>query len=151
MNKRSGIVLVILSVLVAITFVVIASFRDLSALENTLLQVFSLGLGLVGSYILGQASANDAAVEMVKPHARSAFRRLVSLTQSLSRQAGSMGLAQQNLTHNPEASAIVERMQTVVIEQISIAADALEDWRDVLPEELDALRAQQQSKSKAIP
>ena len=49
MNKRSGQLLVALAIVVSAIFVVVAAFRDLSALENTLLQVFSLGVGLVGS------------------------------------------------------------------------------------------------------
>lgn len=59
MNKRSGQILVFASVALAIAFVVIASQRDLSGLENVLLQVMSLGLGLFGSYILGEASARE--------------------------------------------------------------------------------------------
>ena len=52
MNRRSGQLLVALAISVPAIFVIGATFRDLSALENTLLQVFSLGVGLVGSYIL---------------------------------------------------------------------------------------------------
>ena len=88
MNKRSGQLLVVLAIAVSAIFIVVATLRDLSALENMLLQVFSLGVGLIGSYILGQESAREAGREMMKPHARSAFRRLLSLTQSLSRIGG---------------------------------------------------------------
>jgi uncharacterized integral membrane protein len=54
MSKRYGQFLIVLAILVSLFFVFIAANRDLSALENTLLQVFSLGIGLIGSYILGQ-------------------------------------------------------------------------------------------------
>lgn len=141
MNKRSGQVLVGLAVLVSIAFVIVASFRDLSALENTLLQVFSLGVGLVGSYILGQESAREAGREMMKPHARSAFRRLLSLTQSLSRLVNTMETIRPTVSANPQATVVLDRLEGIVVEQITQAADALEDWRDVLPEEFQAMTA----------
>lgn len=150
MNKRSGQILVGLAVVISIVFVAVAAFRDLSALENTLLQVFSLGLGLVGSYILGQASARDAAGEMIKPHARSAFRRLVSLTKSLSRLAQTMQDIRHTGGQNPQAAAIVDRLEAIVIEQITTAADALEDWRDVLPEDVKALQANPQDNHQPL-
>lgn len=142
MNKRSGQILVGLAIAVSIIFVIVSAYRDLSALENTLLQVFSLGLGLIGSYVIGQESAQQTAEDMIKPHARSAFRRLVSLTQSLSRLANTMHVIRPDESQNPQAAAIVDRLEAIVIEQISTAADALEDWRDVLPDDFNALRAQ---------
>ena len=45
-------------------------------------------------------------------------------------------------TVNPQAAAIVDRLESIVVEQIATAADALEDWRDVLPEDLYALQAE---------
>lgn len=141
MNRRSGQILVGLAVFVSVIFVVVASFRDLSALENTLLQVFSLGIGLVGSYILGQESARDAGREMMKPHARSAFRRLLSLTQSLSRLVHTIETIRPAAIANPEATVVLDRLEGIVVEQIVQAADALEDWRDVLPEEFQAMQA----------
>ena len=141
MNKRSGQLLVVLAIAVSAIFIVVATFRDLSALENTLLQVFSLGVGLIGSYILGQESAREAGREMMKPHARSAFRRLLSLTQSLSRLVQTMGSVRPEAKDNAQAAAIVDRLEGIVVEQIAQAADALEDWRDVLPEEFQAMKA----------
>jgi len=141
MNKRSGQILVALAIVVSVIFIIVATFRDLSALENTLLQVFSLGVGLVGSYILGQESARNTGREMMKPHARSAFRRLLSLTQSLSRLVQTIETVRPSPGENPQAIAIVDRLEGIVIEQIAQAADALEDWRDVLPEEFQAMKA----------
>jgi len=141
MNKKSGQLLVALAIAVSAIFIIVATLRDLSALENTLLQVFSLGVGLIGSYILGQESAREAGREMMKPHARSAFRRLLSLTQSLSRLVQTMGSVRPEAAENAQAAAIVDRLEGIVVEQIAQAADALEDWRDVLPEEFQAMKA----------
>lgn len=140
MDKRSGMILVGAAALVSLAFVIVAAIRQLSPLENTLLQVISLGLGLIGSYVLGQESARDTANDIIKPHARSAFRRLVSLTQSLSRLVQTMRSIRPADGQNPEATAIIDRIESIVIEQISTAADALEDWRDVLPDDVKALQ-----------
>lgn len=146
MNKRVGIAFVVLSVLTAIVFITMASFRDLTVLENTLLQVFSLGLGLVGSYIMGKESARETAKDIIKPHARSAFRRLLSLYKSLARLAFAIQSARSNVPDNQDAIAILDRLEAIVTEQIGTADDALEDWNDVVPEELASLRAQLQKK-----
>jgi len=139
-KKSFGLVFILTAFIVSGIFVYVSTVRDLTALENTLLQLFSLGLGLLGSYLLGKASASQNAQEMIKPHARSAFRRLVSLTQSLSRLAQTMQDLRPPNGENPQAAAIVDRLEGIVIEQIATAADALEDWRDVLPEDFHALR-----------
>ncbi|WP_152986982.1 hypothetical protein [Bordetella bronchiseptica] len=141
MNKISGLLLVGLAILVSVTFIVVAAYRELSALENTLLQVFSLGVGLIGSYILGQESARDAGREMMKPHAKSAFRRLLSLTQSLSRLAQTMAEIRPRNEASSQAAVLLDRLEGIVVEQIAQAADALEDWKDVLPDEFKAVEA----------
>lgn len=142
MDKRAGIVLVTGAIIVAVVFVVVAANRDLSALENVLLQVFSLGLGLIGSYVLGRESARDAAREMVKPHARSAFRRLLSLYSSLSRLAYAIQTIRSDGNVHPETNHVLDKLEGIVVEQIATADDALEDWRDIVPEDVAELRAQ---------
>ena len=146
MNKRSGLLFVVLSVLISVVFLVMATKRDLTALENTLLQVLSLGLGLVGSYIMGMQSAQETAKDIIKPHARSAFRRLLSLYRSLSRLAFAIQSARTGVQENAEAVAILDRLDAIVTEQIGTADDALEDWNDVVPEEVANLRAQLRNK-----
>ncbi len=61
--------------------------RQLSGVEAGLLQVFALGFGFLASFIFGQVSSEHAGREMVRSHARSAFRRVLSLYRSLSRLA----------------------------------------------------------------
>lgn len=149
MNKSAGVLLVGASVIIAIIFLVMASMRDLTSLENTLLQIFSLGLGLVGSYVLGKESARETARELIKPHARSAFRRLLSLYKSLSRLATAIQLARQGADGNDQATNILDRLEVMVTEQIGTADDALEDWNDVVPEEVANLRARLLAQTRA--
>jgi hypothetical protein len=147
MDKRAGITFVIGSILVAAIFVLVAANRTLTPLENVLLQVFSLGLGLIGSYILGRESARAAAREMVKPHARSAFRRLLSLYRSLSRLAYAIQTARSSGNSDTNNFYILDKLEGIVVEQIATADDALEDWRDIVPEDVEELRAKLTPKS----
>lgn len=142
MDKQVGITFVVSAIIISVIFVIVAAYRDLTALENVLLQVFSLGLGLIGSYALGRESARDAAKEMVKPHARSAFRRLLSLYRSLSRLAYAIQTMRSDDNIHAETAHALDKLESIVVEQIATADDALEDWRDIVPEDVEELLAQ---------
>lgn len=114
----------------------IATQRTLTSLENTLLQAFSLISGLIGSFYFGKQSAVDAARDIIKPHARSAFRRLISLYESLSR----VGVEIENSKNSQSEPVTIAKMEAIVIEQLATADDAMEDWRDIVPDEVEELR-----------
>jgi hypothetical protein len=141
MDKRAGIVLIVASIVGAGIFAIVAMYRTLTGLENVLLQVFSLGIGLLGSFVLGRESAREAAKDLVKPHARSAFRRLLSLYRSLSRLAVAIQNARPVNNSDPIHPSALDRLESIVIEQIDTVDDALEDWRDIVPEDVEELRA----------
>lgn len=130
-------VLILAAIAVAGFSAYIATQRTLTSLEGTLLQSFALIVGLVGSFIFGRRSATDAAKEIIKPHARSAFRRLMSLYESLSRVANEVAASQSAGVNNEVALA---RLEAIVIEQLATADDALEDWSDIVPEDVAELR-----------
>lgn len=117
--------------------VFIASQRPLTSLENTLLQAFSLAFGIIGSFYFGKQSATDAAKQIIKPHARSAFRRLISLYESLSR----VGAEIENSKNSQYEAITIAKLEAIVVEQLATADDALEDWRDIVPEEVEELRS----------
>lgn len=133
------IILVIVALVVACFSVYIASQREFTQLENALLQSFSLLFGLVGSFLFGRQSMRDAATEIIKPHARSAFRRLISLYESLSRVALEIESSKNSKENNSEKIALA-KLEAIVIEQLATADDALEDWRDIVPSEVAELR-----------
>lgn len=139
-SKRAGIILIAVALAIAIFFPMVATYRNLTGLENVLLQVFSFCIGLIGSYVLGRESASQAARELIKPHARSAFRRLLSLFRSLSRLATAIQAARQSNNPDPTTSLILDKLEGMVIEQIATADDALEDWRDIVPEDVKEIR-----------
>jgi len=131
------------ALLIAVAFIIaafsiyIATQRTLTSLESTLLQAFSLACGLIGSFYFGKQSAAEAAKEIIKPHARSAFRRLISLYESLSR----VGAEIEGSKGNQSESITIAKMEAIVVEQLATADDALEDWRDIVPEEVEELRS----------
>ena len=132
--------LVLVSLAVAGYFVYMATNRTLTQLEGTLLQLFTLLAGLAGSFWFGRQSASKAAQEIIRPHARAAFRRLVSLYASLARMSATIHSAQR-LESVEDYQIILARVDASVEEQLLMADDALEDWRDIVPEDVKELKA----------
>ena len=123
----------------------LASILDLSS--DVLLQFIFLAIGCGVSYWVGQQSVKKAAEEIVKPHARSAFRRLRSLYDNLSRAAtviesGQVSDSQENY------QVALARLEEIVVAQLSTADDALEDWRDIVPEDVEELNQERQLKTE---
>ena len=137
LERIASRLLIAISVVVAGLFAYVATTRPLTGLESVLLQSFSLLAGLGGSFIFGRQSASEVAREIIKPHARSAFRRLLSLYQSLSRVATTIESVQS--VESPEYPVVIAKVEAIVIEQIATADDALEDWRDIVPEDVKEL------------
>lgn len=130
--------LVLVSLGIAGYFVYMATNRTITQLEGTLLQFFILAAGLAGSFWFGRQSAMRAAREIIRPHARSAFRRLVSLYSSLARVAETVESAELSESVVDYRIALA-RVDATVKGQIEMADDALEDWRDIALEDVDEL------------
>ena len=133
-----GIILIVGSIAVSSIFIITVSKRPLTQLEMVFFQVIILCLSLSGAFIFGRQSAMQAAREIIKPHARSAFRRLLSLYNSLSRLATTITNARSS--EPMENSAILDKLEAIVTEQIVTADDALQDWTDIVPDDVDELR-----------
>ena len=121
------------------TFAYVATTRPLSDLESVFLQVFSASTGLIGTFMIGRQSARNAASEVIKPHARSAFRRLMSQFQSLHRMASLIESSQSSKTPD-QYKEVLARLSEIATTQISSADDALADWEDIVPEDVKELR-----------
>ena len=133
--------LIMLSLVLIGWFVYISGNRVLSQLEITFFQVFILISGLGGSYLIGIQTSKTAAREMIKPHVRSAFRRVMSLYRALSQVA--------EVIDAPEPNNDAEKITTIkgiVVGQIYTADDALADWQDLDPESVEELRDQMHSR-----
>ena len=138
LERYAPFLLILISLVVAGLFSHAATTRTLTGLESVILQFFSLLAGLIGSFFFGRQSACEAAREIIKPHARSAFRRLLSLYQSLSRVADVIESSRNS--ESPEENQVtLAKLEVIVVEQLSSADDAIEDWRDIVPEDVQEL------------
>lgn len=142
----------IVAVCVQVVTVLVAVQPEPNKLAAALLQAIAFALGAWISYVLGRASATEAARDIVRPHAKAATRRAWSLYRALDRQRAALTNIHQELSDDswPDARgrqvidlaaaqwAIISA-QSTVIEQMSIARDAIADWGDLL--EPDPARA----------
>ena len=131
-------VLIGLGILALLILVYIAATRDLSSLESVLLQIILLAIGSSISFFAGHRSAREAAEAIIKPHARSAFRRLLSLYRSLSRAANAIESSQSSESDG-DYQVVLARLEEIVAYQLMTADDALEDWNDIVPEDVKEL------------
>ena len=116
------------------SFVILeSSKRALTSLEATLLQIVILATGVSSSYLFSQKAARVAA----KPHARSAFRRVTSLYSGLFYIKRHIDRHRQS--DAKDTSELVAVIEAVVDQQVNTVEDALEDWRDIVPEEVAGL------------
>lgn len=135
------IVLGTLALLALLGFLVyVAAKRNLTSMESVLLQIISLAVGVGASFFIGQWSARKAA----KPHARSAFRRLLFLYQNLSRAATAIKSSQSSES-DESYQVLFARLEEIIIEQLATADDALDDWNDIVPEDVAELKQKLQS------
>ena len=113
----------------------VSSERDLSALEASLFQLIILAISLAVSYIFAHKAASGAAQDLIRPHARSAFRRVLRLYDGLFRLANTINERRQR--ERIVESDTPDSIQFVIELQIRTIVDALEDWRDIVPEDVE--------------
>ena len=123
--------LILILVLLA-PVIIVASIRDLTSLEIIMFQVLTLGIGVLVSFWVGRASATEAARDVVRPHARSALRTILLLRDSLYR----LSIMIEEFKQGSD-DVRLDMIQSVVNEQIPIGRSAVEDWRDVVPDDVD--------------
>jgi hypothetical protein len=141
-KRVPGLALIALAVFSSVLFINKASERKLSDLENIQFQIITMSIGLVGSYLLGGVTAREAAEDIVRPHAKSAFRRVMALYASLARLHNTMDKVKPTLVATPQAIAVIERFQDLVIEQINTSGNTIEDWGDLVPDEVAKVKEQ---------
>lgn len=116
-----------------------------------LLQAMTLFFTVWASVRLGEKHAAEAAKESLRPQATVAFRRVKQLFAALGRQRDAIDdevrrLERLRRSENPDVIEIehaLTALMTVrylVTEQISTADDAVADWRDIIPDEVEAIK-----------
>lgn len=143
-----GIILIVGSIAVSSIFIITVSKRPLTQLEMVFFQVIILCLSLSGAFIFGRQSAMQAAREIIKPHARSAFRRLLSLFYGLSRLATAIENARSSELIKNDPIIILDKLEALVTEHIFTADDALKDWEDIVPDDVDEIRKKLKGRNK---
>ena len=130
-DRAIPLIIVVGAVALAVAMVVVSAIRPLSTLELILWQVVSLLLGLSGSYWFGRNAARDSARDVIRPHARSAVRSLLGLRDSL------RALSHRIEDYQDEDEDYrLEVIQAIVEEQMPVSDSAIEDWRDITPEDV---------------
>lgn len=133
-----GVGLVLMAVVLSVAMLVVSASRELSTLEGTLFQIMILAAGLSGSFVTGRRGASAAAREVVKPAARSAFRRVLWLYGSMTRLSEALGEPSQD-------GAVPHRVllaRAILQEQMNTVSDVMEDWRDLVPEDVNDIERQ---------
>lgn len=136
--------LVLVAIGVSVFVAYTATTRTMNGVESVLWQIFVLVAGLTGSFIAGKQTARESAKEIIKPHARSAFRRLLSLYLSLQRAAAEIKSSQSTESHE-DHQVVLAKLDAIVTEQLATADDALDDWNDIVPEDVAELKQKLQS------
>lgn len=102
------------------------------------LQLLGIAAGLVGTAWGARVSARDSGREYIKAHARPAFRQLVILYQSISEVARIIESAE-NAMDIHEYDIILSELRGIVFGQLNTADSALEQWHDIVPEDVEEL------------
>jgi hypothetical protein len=142
-----GSALIAAAVILGITTVYVGTRKQPNALAAGLLQAITLVFSTVGAYYFATASARVAAEEMVRPHARSAFRRLQNLYGGLGRLLIEVN-TQIAFQDDDKARLGLQTLRSMVIEQASTADDALEDWRDLVPDEVQRIEIEVKARTE---
>ena len=122
------------AIALAVAMINVSAVRPLSTLELVLWQILSLAVGLFASYRFGQNAAREAARDVVRPHARSTARHLVSLWSSLYRLSKRV-----EDFRSVREDYRLEIIQAIIEEQIPISNSAVEDWRDIVAEDIEEI------------
>lgn len=148
-NRVAAAWLVVAAVLLQALTSTVGLQKEPNTLAAAILQAVTIGLSVAASYIFGKASAAEAARDIVRPHAVVSLRRAINLYRALDRQRQTLGVVYSGLKDEarPDGNGVmvvdltaarwaIIGVQNVVIEQIGTAADAMEDWKDLAPEEV---------------
>lgn len=135
-----------IALIAAVLTVIVGASRQPNPLAASLLQAITVVLGVAGSVSIGREQSLASAREEIRLPAASAFRRVRNLYKALGRQREAIGAVEIRIAEQVEASGQVvhfahvqsalAHLSDMVTEQIETSADSLEDWRDLVPDEV---------------
>lgn len=127
--------LIVIAIMIMILVAYTSTVRTLTGIEVSILQIVALLASLGGSYIFGHRASKESIKEKIGMQARSAFRRLMSLYASISSVAIFI-----ESEEDIDDSSKLKVIKAIVDGQINTADDALEDWRDLVPESVEEMK-----------
>lgn len=153
---RTGGAILGLLVLFVLTILVTGN-EHASELSKGLLQ-FIFFVAASGLAIdLGRQSLQRGTEDILKPHGRKAVRRIVRLGQGIGGFSGTIATQRELMQHRGsenggqvevfEVEGAFAMLEAHVAAQIGIVEDAIEDWRDVVPAEVEAIENQSKETS----
>lgn len=112
--------------------------QALAKRDSLLLQLLGIIVGLMGSAWVGRKSAREAGREYMRAHSRAAFRQLVFLYRSFAEVARIIETPQESDSHH-EYQVTLAELKGIVFGQLATADSALEQWKDIVPEDVEEL------------
>ena len=126
-GSRVGWLLVVGAIAYTMWRIGVESGRPVTSTEEAIGELFALIGGIAGSFL--------AARSTFRGHARSAFRRLLSM------YAGLGEIAKTAVCETPEEhESALARIGAIASVHYGTALDALEDWNDIAPQQVAELR-----------
>lgn len=120
-------------------------------LAAALLGAIALFLGIFASFVFTQAASRDAERKKVQVPARASFRRIIAvygalraIAERLAERSGALAAQVDADGKVPmvEVRAAMEVIEAHITGQLSTAGVAIEDWRDLIPEDVAEIENQ---------
>jgi len=144
-----GGVLIFLVALLVLTIVITGRSSTTNG-ESALWTFILFVIGLAATFYFGRKSVSEAAADVVRPQARSAGRRIITLGKGIGlfraamreQHSAARHAATENGGNVPIASIELAyaTLDLQVEQQMLSVIDALEDWREFDPEIVNELR-----------
>lgn len=145
---RGAALLVLIALLVLTIFV--TSRKSTTNGESALWTFILFAIGLGATYYFGRKSVSEAAADVVRPQARSAGRRIITLGKGIGFFRAAMKVqhsAARNVAAENDGKVPIESvdlayatLELQMQQQVLMVIDALEDWREFDPEIVNELR-----------
>lgn len=120
--------------------------------ENGLYQFIFFSAGVGFSFFSGRQSARVAAADVLRPHAKAAMRRLTNLGAGIRGFGEALNAERRYIETEAEnnggmvpATHVTQAHEMLSIQiqaQIRTTTDAMEDWREFVPDEVAAVERQ---------
>ncbi len=123
--------------------------RDLTRMEAAFIQTASLALAAVASYLIGRFSFRQSLHDALRLYSGPAMRRVLSIglglratVQVLQDRRAALGADGRRSVPLSEVALMLDAAENMLRAQIQAAVDAIEDWKDLVPEEFAKIEEQ---------